>query len=86
MADWSDFNDEVEADSSIAKQGPKCKMCKLLNNLAGEDAEQLEKALDAPMVTATSIRRALIKRVDHREVPSAYSISRHRRGDCRGAL
>lgn len=80
---WSDFNDEVDEDSSVSRQGPQCRMCQLLNALASEDADELEKALNNPLNTATALRRALLKRVDPRQVPSAYSISRHRRGDCR---
>jgi hypothetical protein len=83
---WTDFGDEVQDDSSISKQGPTCKMCKLLNSLTGEAAEEIEKACVSVEVTSTSIRRALIARVDQRQVPSAYSIARHRRGDCRRGL
>lgn len=80
---WSDFNDEVEEDSHVSRQGPQCKTCKLLTSLTSEAAEEIGKALDSSVMASASIRRALITRVDPRQVPSAYSISRHRRGDCR---
>lgn len=81
--DWRDFNTEVEEDSHVTRQGPQCKTCKLINSLHGDAADELEKALSQPVMASASIRRALLSRVDNRQVPSAYSIARHRRGDCR---
>lgn len=83
---WSNFGDDVTHDSNIARQGPRCRMCSLLNSLTGEAAEEIDKACADVTITSTSIRRALIARVDPRQVPSAYSIARHRRGDCRRGL
>jgi hypothetical protein len=80
---WDDFGESVERDSYKAMQGPRCKTCAMLKFLPEEGSEELQKALDAPMVTSTSIRRALLSRVEPHHVPSAYSISRHRRGECR---
>lgn len=80
---WKGFNEEALTDSSVTRQGPMCKTCKLILSLHSEAAGELEKACTSPDVTSASIRRALLARVDARQIPSTYSISRHRRGDCR---
>jgi hypothetical protein len=84
---WDDFGNEVDMESAKNKQGPKCRTCQLLTPgaLPHEAAQQLFTVLNKQDVTSTAIRRALLKRVSV-GVPSAYSISRHRRGECRGEL
>jgi hypothetical protein len=82
---WDDFTEDVDADSAISKQGPRCKTCNLLLTLPRDAAEKLDAALKSPIATSTSIRRALMNRIDS-GIPSAYSIARHRRGDCREGL
>ena len=81
---WTNFSAEVDADSAVSRQGPQCKTCKLLRDLPDDASKQLKLALDHPESTSSSIRRALISRVEERYIPSAFSIARHRRGDCRG--
>jgi hypothetical protein len=81
--EWKNFTEEVAHDSAVGRTGPQCKTCKLLFSLPKEAAKQLAAALSRPENTATSIRRALRTRVDHSQIPSSYSLARHRRGDCR---
>lgn len=69
-----------EARQEARTQGPKCGVGKLL--ITHPDiVEELDAALDDPLITAAAISRALSKR--YGDVPSGLSIARHRNHECK---
>lgn len=59
--------------------GTRCRVCALLDDLVKDDAAALRDALADPKLAATTISRVLA--AEGHNLP-AYSIARHRRGDC----
>lgn len=77
---WTAFEGEVKGREK--PRGPSCAVGKMLVELPEAGRLAVEKALGNRALSATGIRRALVERVGE-EVPSAWSIRNHRRGECR---
>jgi hypothetical protein len=69
------------AESKRSPAGPRCLLCLLLSQMSGDDLDILEEALKSPAFTSRQIATAL--EAEGYEI-RMRSISRHRRGDCRG--
>jgi hypothetical protein len=79
MSKFEGFADEVRANNNPhRKRG--CGVGGLLQDLPGEDAEQVEKVLGDPKYTHAAIHSALRRRVP--DCPTVYTIGRHRRKLC----
>jgi hypothetical protein len=68
-------------DVSPAPRGPRCTMCQLTLALSDADSAALQQALDSPTYTNDMIARAL--QAEGHDIRQ-QSVSRHRRGLCRG--
>lgn len=80
MTGFEGFAEEARANSGYNRRS-HCGVADLLNALAGEDAEQVEKVLDDRGVSANAIHDALKRRIGN-QAPSPYTIQRHRRRGC----
>jgi hypothetical protein len=68
-------------DVSPAPRGPRCTMCRIELALSDKDRAALMEALNSPTYTNDMIARAL--QAEGHDVRQ-QSVSRHRRGLCRG--
>jgi hypothetical protein len=85
MSEWDDL--EKEARSLSANRGPRCGVSLLLDDIAEEFGPEARdsviRTLDNHRLTTTSIRKALGMRVtEFMDLPSSYSIQRHRSSRC----
>lgn len=83
--DWSSL--ESEAKSLTANRGPRCGVAMLLDDITevhgAEASESVTRTLANHRLTTSSIRKALLTRLDGSiELPSAYSLQRHRSSRC----
>ncbi|MGW6260353.1 hypothetical protein [Streptomyces sp. NPDC055085] len=80
--DFEDFVDAAKTESQAhLKRG--CGVGALLSTLPETDAEQVTKALAMPELSASAIRTALVARLPLEvDVPSVYTLNRHRRNTC----
>jgi hypothetical protein len=69
------------AATSSGASGPVCRVCALLRDLQEPDRSTLRDALAGDVFTSVQISQALI--AEGHDVPKA-TVSRHRRGECRG--
>jgi hypothetical protein len=82
------FADEAEKEKREGYLGRGCGVGAMLGQLDPKLREEVTEALnDRPDIPATAIRKALLKRAETYagrsfRVPSAYTLVRHRRGDC----
>ena len=77
-----DLKGELEnARHYTAKRGPLCTVCQLIGTLTPDEKVALESAFASDLMT-TAIRQALINS-GHRI--AAWTLNRHRKGECRGA-
>lgn len=74
------------ADNSVPRR-LVCAVERLLVELDEKDREEVEIAMDRVELTSPAIRKALIRRLagthDAAHLPSAWTLSRHRRKECR---
>ena len=80
MNDWDDL--ETEALSDVNGPGPRCGVWFMLEGLDDKARASIARALDNVRLTTSSIHRALEKRVQSSDLPSAYTLARHRAGRC----
>lgn len=81
------FADEAENENRAGYLGRGCGVGVMLARLDPDLRAEVEHVLlDRPDITATAIRRALLKKVssyaETGKIPSAYTIQRHRREAC----
>jgi hypothetical protein len=81
------FADEAEKENRAGYLGRGCGVGVMLGQLRPKLREEVTTVLkDRPDISATAIRKALIKTLstyaETFPVPSAYTFVRHRRGDC----
>lgn len=67
-------------------RGSKCTVCKLITTLNDDDAQTLKDWLASPVdeVHHAAIHRELVDEFPDNDIPTAVTIGRHRRGECRG--
>jgi GTP-sensing pleiotropic transcriptional regulator CodY len=83
MSDWSDFGTEVKTHTLA--RGPKCSVSLMLERLPDDARISVNRVLaDRHGVTNSAIAKALRERLGE-NAPSLFSISNHRRGNCRCA-
>jgi hypothetical protein len=83
MNDWSNFDTEVK--SHVSGRGPRCQVSAMLADLPDAARKPVAKVLaDRDGYTNSAIARALRERLGI-TAPSLFSISNHRRGNCRCA-
>lgn len=74
------------ADNSVPRR-LVCAVERLLAELSDDDRREVQKAMDRVELTSPAIRKALIRRLfdthDAAHIPSAWTLSRHRRKECR---
>lgn len=75
------LSDALKIETAV-KQGPRCRMCILVESLNKEDAAALAAAFADPAVTSAAIGRALA-REGHKV--TGENVRRHRDGRCSGA-
>lgn len=84
MNDWDDLEDDARAAS--VSRGPRCSvavMLEVIHEDFGQDAvTSVLRTLKNHRLTTSSIHKALEKRVTPCDLPSAYSLGRHRKGAC----
>lgn len=81
MSTFEGFEDDAKAQShAYRKRG--CGVGILLSTLQEADALAVMKALDNDRLTNTAIEAALKPRVMPDQLPSSYTIGRHRKGTC----
>lgn len=84
MTSFKDFVEDAQSASDpYRKRG--CGVGRLLSTLPATDAEQVRQALVRPELTGRGIHTALTARREAGDpwtVPSVYTITRHRKGDC----
>lgn len=68
-------------DVSPARKGPRCTLCQIALTLSGDDSAALTAALNSTTYTNDMIARAL--QAEGHDIRQ-QSVSRHRRGLCRG--
>lgn len=76
---WDDFASAARANSRGASR--KCTMGHLLWMLGPEATAAISAVMDDTSITSRAIRTALADRVEL-DVPSVWTINRHRRKDC----
>jgi hypothetical protein len=83
MTSWTTF--EGKARRAERPRGPVCAVARLLDVLPDDGKLAVEKALDNRALSASGISRALADFAGERygDLPSAWSIRNHRRGECR---
>ena len=74
------LSDALKIETAV-KQGPRCRMCALVETLNKDDAAALAAAFADPTVTSAAISRAL-EREGHKA--PGESVRRHRDGRCAG--
>lgn len=83
-SEWDDL--EADAKSVSDRRGPKCGvtiMLGIIRNDFGQAAyESVVRTLANVRLTGVSIHKALESRVTPGDLPSSYSIQRHRTGRC----
>lgn len=79
MSKFDGFIDEVQANNNPHRRRG-CGFGAMLNDLPGEDADQVEKVMNDPKYTTAAIVAALRTRID--DAPSVFTVSRHRRRMC----
>jgi hypothetical protein len=80
MLDWSKFSEDAEASTPL--RGPRCSVGIMLDDLPEDARKAVQQAFDNRVLAHTGIRAALVKRLGS-EAPSLFSISNHRRGNCK---
>lgn len=76
---WDDFDTDVRGSSNPRRE--RCGMALLLESLTPEQAAVVQTVMDDAATSSRAIRLALVKRVTG-DVPSIWTINRHRRQDC----
>lgn len=79
--EWAGFTEEVES-LSVRHRKRTCGVTTLLDSLDPEGAEQVRAALKRPDVTSTGLAEALKKRLGDKNVPSSFTLQRHRNQRC----
>jgi len=72
---------EALAAERNTRPGPRCGVCRLMDNLCEEDRAELDAALADPDFKGAAIARAI--KAEGLADFQAQQINRHRRGDCR---
>ncbi|WP_432001203.1 hypothetical protein [Streptomyces sioyaensis] len=81
---WDDL--EAEARAAMEDRGKRCAVDLFLSTLLPYDADIVRGVLANPGISNTGLHRAFRKRAHAGDpIPSAWSIGRHRREDCRCA-
>ena len=78
MADWADFL--ADASKQMHK-GPQCSISRMLAELPPEDREIVRRVVEDVTIQASSVARALEKRLGDK-APKRQVISNHRRQEC----
>ncbi|MEU8683172.1 hypothetical protein [Streptomyces sp. NPDC048611] len=79
-SEWDDL--EAEARAATEDRGQRCAVDVFLSSLLPYDADIVRGVLANPGISNTGLHRAFRKRAGD-AAPSAWSIGRHRREDCR---
>ncbi len=82
MKDWSAFGTDVKRH--VTGRGPKCRIAVLLDDLNADDRGHVEAVLANRGISNSAIQRALRERLGE-DAPGLFSVSNHRRGNCRCA-
>ena len=81
---WDDLEEEARAAAMHA--GPRCGVIKMLEAIEAESGElaraSVERTLANHRLTTSGIHKALEGRVSSYDLPSSYSLGRHRRDMC----
>ncbi|MFJ9848602.1 hypothetical protein [Streptomyces sp. NPDC101150] len=80
MSKWDDFVSEVERETF--NRGPECTVKVFADGLDSDARTAVVNAMSNRKLTSSGIYRALRARVGD-IAPSAHTINRHRRGDCK---
>lgn len=78
MSEWENLEDDARANP----KGPRCTVGIMLETIGAEGRASVERALGNIRLTSSGLRRALESRVGLEDLPSAQSLTRHRRGSC----
>lgn len=81
--EWDSLEEEAKASGA---RKPRCGVAVLLEILGNDFGQgavtSVQRTLDNVRLTSSSIHKALEARVTPSDLPSTYTLQRHRRGNC----
>jgi hypothetical protein len=76
------LDDLKNTDNFVHSSRGRCTFCTFINTLSKAEAEALKARIEDKNITSSSLSRVL--KANNHDISDGV-ISRHRRGDCRGA-